>query len=379
MPVLANCTICSKSYRVPHKDKDWHCKVCREVLVFADEPEAAPKSTECSSCGALFFGEESFCEECGEDLTQTVASKKEDTRLAGAEMRRATKRVARLKSWITYNLVMSVLTSIAVAAIVMIGDLDPGMNLVLILVQSLSLGLAIFSRVFYERRPFPIVVSLAALQTLFAILALVAGERWIPIAAWAAGLWLLSLDAAQVTRLARQYPDLYLSRRMRGEHLTSKDGSPSESRAQRRIREDARRASKKLWIRIGVASATVFIALVSFAAYKISTAPPSPEAAIARFQKAWNAEDLNSVIAEATDSHEASLGRSLQKMVKRYEWGDQLPHLDSSGWKERGPGKARAKYEGEAGVLVILLEFEQGRWGFIAIDARDVKTWRPGE
>ncbi len=335
--------------------------------------------SECPSCGALFFGKETFCVECGESLAASKADNEEDRRQAAAEMRRATKRVSRLKLLVTWNLVMSVLATPAVILIVVAGEFSRGMAFFLIGLQLVVLTLAILCRVFFDRRPFAIILTLASVQTLSAILALIQGTNWIGSAVWAFLLWGLSTDAAQVARLARQYPDLYLSRRMRGEHLSAKDGGRSESPAQRRIRMDRARASRKLWTWVGIGAGTVVVAVIAFFGYKSATAPPPPDDAIARFQAAWNADDVEALYPQALSRNREKWRKQFAIVGRRNDWGDQLPPIETAEVRLRGVDRASVTFEGEGGWFVVHFGFKEERWGFTGIDLKHVKTWRPDQ
>jgi len=294
-------------------------------------------------------------------------------------MRRATKRVSRLKGFVTLNLVMSALMAPVVILIVIASELSLGMSVFLIGLQLVALALAIFCRVFFDRRPFPIILTLASLQTLSAILAVIQGTNWIGSAVWAFALWGLSADAAQVARLARQYPDLYLSKRMRGEHLSSKGAKRSESAAQRRIRMDRARASRRLWTWIGVGVGTVVVGVIAFFGYKIATAPPPPDAAIERFQAAWNADDVEKIIAVSTSDRRTKMRKFLAAANRRHDWENQLPSLVTADWELKAPDRVQVYLDGEAGIVTAQFKYVEKRWGLIGLDLRRVKTWRPDQ
>ena len=250
MSLRATCQECSKAYKVPHDRKEWRCKACDTALVIeggtADTGEsgggeagagegAGMGETSCGECGALNFGDGAFCEECGEPLGERRAEGSGLTRKEAAiDMRKSMKRIRRLKSWVGLNLILSVLGTLGVIGMLMAADdLSLGQVAFLCVLQFLFLGLSYAAYRFIDRKPFPIIIGLAAIQTLSVIWQYVDESPWIPSLIWAVLLWWLVVDAAYITQLAKDHPDLYLSRRMRGEHITHKRKRTRDSRSGR--------------------------------------------------------------------------------------------------------------------------------------------------
>ena len=144
MSLRATCHECSKTYKVPHDRKGWHCKECDGVLSLeSDEAQVDPEpsGTPCNSCGALNFGDGAFCEECGEELAAPHSERSRKN--AAHDMRRSMKRINRLKSWVGLNLI---LTLLATAGLVLVLSKTEGLSggevALLAGIQLLILGLS---------------------------------------------------------------------------------------------------------------------------------------------------------------------------------------------------------------------------------------------
>lgn len=387
MSLRATCTECNKTYRVPHADRAWHCKVCKSTLEI-EAVEAAPQETECPSCGALFFSEETFCAECGETLVspqKAKDTKKKARQVATKESRLTMRRVERLKTWVTANLVITGLWSVLVFALIYALRSPLLETLLGIGIQLVILGLAVLSRVFVQRRPFPVMLILASfstLSTLFGLLVSLAVPELTIIfsgrAVFTLVTWFLTFEAAQVSRILRQNPDMYLAKKLRGEHRAhadDDDATMSDVRRKTRAREQAKQ--RQFWTRIAYAGAAVLVLAFGGFAYKVIAAPPSPEAALEEFRQNWNSVDREALVASALETKRPSLERSFRLIKTRYEWGEQLPALEKAEWKQSKPEKVRAYFSSQGARLRIDMVYSDGRWQLDQINPGELKHWRP--
>lgn len=399
MSLLARCPSCVKTYRVPHDRKEWHCKTCQGVLELeleATEP-ALPEGVACAACGAISLDAQTFCEGCGQALDSAPGeaprrARRQDEKQASAEMRRAFKKIAHLKLWLTFSFWMSCLGGVFVLQILFLGgDDEQGIKIILAVSQTISIALAYAAVRLVERNPFPVITTLAGLQTLYAVWGFYEEGPFIFSAVWAAVLWVLAVIAAQVTRLAKQYPDLYLSRRMRGEHLTAEGKGDGESTGAGR-RSAVRRANeikqkrKSMLIMGGVVLALVALVLVFGArnnsgatparASTWTTSMPSPEAAIERFRSAWNAGDIPAMVAEAKPSLAAKLEGALKSLGKRYDWGTRFPPLGEADWEEPTATSLRVYYSTDVGEFPVRFALLDGHWVVRSITSSKLAAWR---
>ena len=157
----------------------------------------------------------------------------EDERFAAGEMRVAFKRLQKLRTWLTFNLWGSV-------ALVVLTAVDsfrtpavlPGPPVLFLGLSVLNLGLAWWTLRSLDRRPFAMVLVMATLHLFFGVWELVEDGTWIASFVWALILGIIAVDARRIERLAQRYPDLYLSKRLRGKHLTTRGRSRASKRAQ---------------------------------------------------------------------------------------------------------------------------------------------------
>ncbi len=63
---------------------------------------------------------------------------------------------------------------------------------------------------------------MASLHLVFAVWEYVEDGTWVASLVWALLLGVIAVDARRIEHLAQRYPDLYLSKRLRGEHLTTR-------------------------------------------------------------------------------------------------------------------------------------------------------------
>ena len=182
--------------------------------------------------------------------------------------------------------------------------------------------------------------------------------------AWAVFYWITAIFAAQVTRLAREHPDLYLSRKMSGK-------SPRRSgadRSQRILENQQRKQRRKL-----IVTSTVFglLTLLGFGGLVVAgssedpstdSALPSPAATFKEFKSAWNRVDLEGLAELAGEEHREKRLASLTKAMRTYEWGSELPTI--TGYTSRPPvgNRAEADFATVGGDLKVAFLWDGERW-----------------
>ncbi len=387
MSLLARCPDCSKTYRVPHGRREWNCKECEGVLIL--------DSKDCPTCGAVAVGGESFCEECGTALEEGAEATrrqadKEDRKVASGEMHRAMKRIDRLSTILTLNFYLSLLGAVYIVVVALGGRADRTTLLIAGVFQTIVVVLSWLCMRQVRRRPLPVVVTLASFQTLSALWGFLDGDASYVSAGYCALLWMLTVDAAHATRLAKQFPDLYLAKRMRGEHLRGKtrggDSIVSQRRASERVRT-AKERKQRVLVLAGVLGAVV-IAVVG---YRILTAEdpeptkaaptehvalPSPDEAIERFRAAWNASDLAAMTAMVKPSLQSKMRRTLGSLGGRYGWEASFPTMGEARVTLRADTTVKVLYTVGDGEFGVRFMGSDGEWVVRTITASGLEGWQ---
>jgi hypothetical protein len=401
MSLLARCADCAKTYRVPHDRKEWHCKQCQAVLEIesaAGEPSFGEPEFEgraCPDCGALAFGDEAFCVECGADLHATAEESaratKKDRRQAAGEMRRVFQRLERLKTFLAINYWLSWLGALLLPLVFLSDDFTTNLKVLTVAIVAITIGLAWAGLKYVDIHPFPVVMTLAGFETLEAIWNFSNSEGWLFSAIWAAVLWILAVDAAQITRLSKQYPDLYHSRRLRGEHLkASRVDNPSTAVRERAlVRERERKTRRRRAIGIGVVLALLLAAAPIIQVMDrgnrarrsdtFANRPdlPAPDEVIERFRVSWNAGDVAGMVAITKSSSMREMEHKLQSLGELYDWGTHFPPLERAYWDAPRSSMLNVDYVTPVSDLPVRFVVEDGAWVLYAVGTRAIKDWRP--
>jgi hypothetical protein len=379
MSLLATCDPCSKSYRVPHANKEWHCKVCKRVLRLEKEEEedeeAGDDANVCVSCDAENDPEAKYCEECGAPLRDGLPELAPGEKKRAAQlMRTAMKRVKVLRLFFIVGSVGQSLILLLLLALLLAGELDVPSAVIGIAVSGTMLGILIWGLRNLERKPFPITLTLALLQTLNLIISLFTGPLAGAIAPSVGALfyWTATLYGARLARLSKEYPDLYFSKKMRGERNVRAKGDRTQRGKGKR---DSSGVGK--WIAIGVV--VVIIAVVGFLKFGKSLVgrPDDPEPTVEAFALAWNEGDVGA-LGEMTraDSRE-KLEQSLRTVQKRYDWGAQLPPVSAYEFDPDAKSRLEVVFDTEVGELPVSFRWEGGAWRWTGMSFTGVKDWRP--
>ncbi|GEM_PF-4714835 len=286
---------------------------------------------------------------------------------AAGKMQVAYRRLKRVRRGLTHNLwwakLFAVISSLAILFVL---DFSLGIIALVIGANALNLYLSVLAIRFVDRRPF-----IWAMWILLLHLTEVAGQvyeggPWFVSACWAVWFVVIATDAWKLESEAKDYPDLFLSKRLRNEHLTHDPETSGSIRKRHRAVERSRAFS--LWRRRFIwVGATAALSYGAVAGYRVYTAPPSPESMLEEFRAAWNADDVAAVAAEGyTERMCRQLERNLPSLKQRNEWGLRLPQLEEPSWTETeafiGTLRARANFPGQTGSLSLRLEYLNHRW-----------------
>jgi hypothetical protein len=374
MSQLAVCPACDKRYRVPDHVAAARCKVCRAPLEFEESaaPEEEPDGG-CPSCGAAVEPGAAFCAGCGEALSADAPpSSRGEKRLAAAQMSKAMGRVERLKLFLAFGLAMQCFALLVLVAFLLLSDEVSAIAFFVVAITVSMIGLLIYGLRTLERRPFLITLSLALLQTLNVALGFLSGAIPVFPLLLALYFWTATASAAQVERIAREHPDLFLARRMRGE---TRQGSAG--RRQRQIERDRKAAARRKWVVLGAVGGV--LALIGVGAKVVSMLPEEqvPTAVVEGFRDAWNQADVAGLGYFAGQDNRARLERGMGVVMKRYEWAERLPNIESFELGASEGLSQRVRYVTEAGAVPVGFRKEGDRWTWRSVDFRDVKHWRP--
>jgi len=347
MSLLATCPECRKSYSVPHADREWRCQACDAPLVHS-EPD-----------GAATAGAEPSLERAME-------------RIAGAKMRDAMRQVRYLRVFLYLAMFGAATQLLGAVVIAWSGRVTPGEAALQLGLGAGLVGLVLAAVYRLERSPFPVALTMALLQTLVAALALLSGKGWLFPCFWAADFWVATYFAARVTRLAREHPDLYLARRMRGR--------PSKRSAGRRARAlEARDVTRRRRGTVAIFAGFALLTAVGFGGifYSESKRRPEPTQAIEAFVEAWNRADLDALARQAPRDAQGTRAAKLARIGERYGWGERLPAISGHDLEEPRHDRLKVRFVTEGGPLEVDFLWDDGRWAADAMDFRGVKDWRP--
>ena len=382
MPIRAECPGCKKRYRVPHANKDWQCKVCESVLVLGEEAEeaaeAGPATRDCPECGLINPATAHFCEECGASLgggeEKAAEREKHEEKAASAEMKKASVSIRRVRNFLLFALCMrglrlggSMLGIINSRASIEFDMVSEVLTLALV---GFDVGLLVFVIYQLPRRPFPAALTLAVVSTLGAAFTLISSGLTdgsililVPFALfWPVVYWIVTMKAAALTRLAKEYPDLFLSRQLHG------DKKSTIGRSRRRGKQE----SKPPYIALGV----IALAVMAVGVMGILNSPDSPEPALDSISQAWNERDFDALADFVKPTSREKWIKSLETVPKKYEWGDEWPEAATYEYEIRKE-TVYVDMETEAGQVPFRLNWtDDDRWVLSAMSFSDVKDWK---
>jgi len=363
------CPKCAKKYRVPHDRREWRCKECDVALEL--EPRE-PDGRACPACGVEVGENDRYCEECGarlapgEDAAGDDAHAPGEKRAAASEMRKAEQRVRLIRAVFVANLLLLGFTFV----LLFFADEVPLVPVVLV---GAILALCLFGLTQLRRRPFPVTLALALLDTLALVLGLLQGQVSFLAILKTAGFWVITYQAARLTALAREFPELYAAKRMRGEHLTHERGRPGALSRKHRGTGRARRDWKALAMTAVVA--VVLVAGGTF--YFAEEGPPDPGPSLERFRVAWNEGHVGELAGFSRSENQAKRERSFSNALESYEWGARFPNAETVSWEERDGSTIEVLLHTIAGDAPMRFQWERDRWVMTSLSFSGVKDWRP--
>lgn len=182
-------------------------------------------------------------------------------------------------------------------------------------------GLLVTAAARVRREPFAWGLIVALLQTLSVVLGTLRGEVSLFAFALLVLFWTALIPLVRLRALVQEHPDLYVSRRIRGEARRRPEGeSVRERAAQRRAAEAASR--RTLLLALG---GTLAAAVLLFFGWKFLNRPPLLEQATPSLVEAWNRSDVDAVAALWRDSEKAR--RSLERLLSARDW-ERLPTIE---------------------------------------------------
>ncbi len=269
-------------------------------------------------------------------------------------MRRAEKGVHRA------GVLIALLAISSVLALTLLLSRGPNYDWMAIAGCVINLALCVPLLRMLRTNPFPIAFAMTAMVTLEWLLAIQDGEsgNWSLIQV----LLLLSvtIQAHRLRSLARKYPDLYVARRMRGEHL-------------RHAKRGADRTRRWIAIACGVA---VVVAGGAFALVQFNqTDDPAP--VLARFHTAWNRANVIDLGTFGQDGSEDKLAATFANAMASFHWNLELPAASAVRVRTERGTDVDAELVTEAGAIPFRFSWDGKRWVLTSIRFTAVKDWRP--
>jgi len=350
----------------------------QEVSEEATEAEpargAAPR---CSACGEPHEAGARFCEDCGADLSSGERAGRRspgEQRAAAVEMRRAVRRVGFLQA----ILVLYLLQCLLLTSILSLALLGGEPVLPAFLVSGLLLSLSVLGLVLVRRRPFPIALTMALIESLSFVLMLGFGGASYWALGWSALrvalMWGATFQAARLTGLAREFPDLYQSRRLRGEHLGPRGRTQGESLSGKHKGRGTRTRDRSgLWFAVGG------VALAGVVAFFLMRPPslPDPMPSVEGFRSAWNGGDVAAMASYTRADRQARRRRIFVKAQESYEWGDVFPEAEELEVTGDSRGDLKVVMHTVGGDVPMQFEWQNERWELTSLSFKGVKDWRP--
>ena len=234
-----------------------------------------------------------------------------------------------------------------------------------------------------ERNPFPISLAIALLQTLnftIGILGKAGVAQVIGAGIWALVFWGVTAKCATLSRLAREFPDLYLSKRLRGKHLEQGAKLKPDDSIGRRHRRENRSRSRRSALPFVLILGGIAGVIGAFFLLSRPAGPADPTPVLEDVRRAWNRGDCGALAGfwppHLQEKREASFKRALE----RYEWGVRFPEASSITFDEAEIEEARitATLETLGGAVPTIFGWDEvDGWVMRSIRFEDVKDWRP--
>ena len=145
--------------------------------------------------------------------------------------------------------------------------------------------------------------------------------------------WFGVLATVPVQRLVREHPDLYVSRRVRGEARKApaggRDGAGVGPRHRRTGPGRTDRTRRRVWLAMGA------VVLALAAGLFLMNRPQGFDSALADFRKAWNGGEAQSIVDRADPDQREALRRALEEVVGQPRLTEE-PRVGETGRQRTG-------------------------------------------
>ncbi len=393
----ARCEDCDRAYRVADPDRVYQCKVCGgPVRASDDQPvERDPEEStiDCEFCGAQLPLDAYDCASCGtllghvpgqadhQDLDRT-------RREVTTELRSAYRGIGAV-TWI-YRfgaLAYTVATLFAIAALARV-DVPEREGQLVVGLTTLLAALMLAGSIQIVFQPFLWTVLIAVVASIVAFVHLVGpdplGIAFLGSLAWALLSWFVLVPTLRYQRVIARHRDLYVlhhaSTRTR---RTLKNRAPAERHE--RLLGVMHSAHVRAWVLSATAAVLLVLASVFATRHVVQSVRPQPfSAALAAFEEAWAASDLEAVGASIDPRVREAEVAWLEGTTEGHGWADELPPLGIP-TEERVGGRIQLHYDLEGRTLSAAWALQEQVWSIVDIDlaappldgtlARFVETW----
>lgn len=362
----ARCADCGKTYRVPNRARAYRCKACGgSVRAEHGEPAAEElgqlrqaredvdaQVVSCPGCLALNSREARTCIACDEPLDAL----EEDREAIAARRREVNDELRRAHQWIgavtwAYRLGALAYVVATFFAIVALARTDvplrPGI-LVVGLTTLLSVLLAI-GAIQILFRPFLWTLVIAVLATAVSVIHHVGpnplGIGLVGSAAWAALAWLALVPTWRFQQLMQRHKDLYILHHASAQTRRALKGHTAEDRHARLV-DAMRRAAWRAW-GASVTAALGVVLLGAAGTWMVVTnlRPQVLDDTLERFEAAWNASDLDGVVALFDANVREQRGAWLDGAFEGHGWRTSFPTLPARALERDDERHVRVDYD----------------------------------
>jgi hypothetical protein len=393
----ATCEKCGKAYRVPDAARAYRCRACGgsvragAATGAADKPAAAEgaQGLACPSCGAPNSPGARFCEGCGArlgpdgDASRRSAREEAERTLAGRELGKALRAIQAVRMFYVANAMVSgiflAMFLFAFAAGNVEADNETLAN-VLVAFYSGFLLVCLIGIWQVVAQPFFWSVLIASIWTLLKAidLAIYGPASLLSLGTlWTAGTWVAVAATAPVRRLLREYPDLRISKRLKGQRPSVQRGDVV-TRAKEKARESRARDRRQRLV-FGAIAAGLMIAVFAGLQYwqsagsgssRSTASPPPLEPVIDLFATAWNDGGLDEVTRFFPETSRQKLGRQFGAVLTKRGWDERRPEIGPATIvaSSRRRRKATHPISGSADAqLTTIWEAQGGTWVLVSV------------
>lgn len=349
----------------------------------------------CAHCGATNPSSARFCESCGHSLDSVPAEREvaeatdAPARTRGrkrsakaqapepggaapdrAQKAQARREFARVKQvigrlramyWIGAAWCVILLWQLwRVGATLSSRDLEiPGLFWFLAAYVGCSLAVSVAGALFVARAPVLWSILLAGLQTLQFGLTLAEGSSTIGIGGqgfWMLVYWAAVGQAVRVQKLMEENPDFELVRSKISDERKVAGGVADAARERRR---EAARGKTGNVLKIGGLAAAALV-VVGGGAW-LALRPPSVDATVEAFAKAWNAGNSSKLAAFYPGGAESRTGQRLTEEIARRGWTQARPKIEEAS-RDGEDDWVNVVFKSDARTVEVAFRREKSKW-----------------